>query len=110
MTHYVGRRELAFQRASCNLLFMERRAPLDCHVVFVTSGSTHRAMGRARDISMADIYVYTKEPAPRGTEISVEVILPYQFDTIVLAGTVQAVRPGLGMDVKFAALGEADLR
>jgi hypothetical protein len=89
---------------------MDRRAPLDCHVVFVTKDSTHRALGRARDISVADVYVYTKEPAAIGSPITVEVILPYQFDTIVLPGVVRAVRAGLGMDVKFEELGEAELR
>ena len=87
---------------------MERRAPLDCHVVFL-HGST-RSVGRARDISTTDIYVYTKEPTARGADVIVEVILPYQFDTLALAGTVRTVRPGLGMDVQFVGLEEAQLR
>lgn len=84
------------------------RAPLDCHVGFAVG--SHRSLGRARDISTNDLYLYTKEPAAVGVEVLLYVILPYQLEMLELPGVVETVRPGLGMDVRFTELHPDQLR
>jgi hypothetical protein len=78
---------------------------LDSHVVFVANGASQGVLGRARDISIAGMYVYTTEPPAVGTDVTVRVILPYQTETIVLPGVVRWTRAGLGMGVQFSLVG-----
>jgi type IV pilus assembly protein PilZ len=81
------------------------RAPLDSPVEFVAKGTTLRAAGRCRDISLGGMFIQTEAPLPFGTELVVHLALPGQKTSFALPGVVRWTRSALGMGVQFGLIG-----
>jgi type IV pilus assembly protein PilZ len=82
-----------------------QRAPLDVALEFVAKGSTERASGRARDISVGGMFVVTDTPLPFGADLVVHLTLPGQRSPFALPGVVRWSKNGEGMGVQFGLVG-----
>lgn len=81
-----------------------QRAPIDVKVEFAAKGSTERAAGRAKDISLGGMFVETPAPLPFGAELVVHVTLPGQKSAFALPAVVRW-RGNEGMGVQFGLIG-----
>lgn len=82
-----------------------QRAPIDVAVEFVAKGSTERAAGRSRDVSVGGMFILTAAPLPFGADLVVHVTMPGQKSPFALAGVVRWSKAGEGMGVQFGMMG-----
>jgi len=82
-----------------------QRAPLDVAVEFVAKGSTERAAGRSRDVSVGGMFILTDAPLPFGADLVVHVTMPGQKSPFALTGVVRWSKAGEGMGVQFGMMG-----
>ncbi len=82
-----------------------QRAPLDVAIEFVAKGSTERAAGRSRDVSVGGMFILTDAPLPFGADLVVHVTMPGQKSPFALTGVVRWSKAGEGMGVQFGMMG-----
>jgi uncharacterized protein (TIGR02266 family) len=82
-----------------------QRAPIDVPVELSAKGSSERASGRAKDISLGGMYVVTDAVLAFGAELVVHVTLPGQRAPFALPAVVRWVRAGDGMGLQFGLVG-----
>ena len=82
-----------------------QRAAIDVAVEFVAKGSTERAPGHAKDVSVGGMFVVTATPLPFGADLVVHVTLPGQKGPFALPGVVRWSKTGEGMGVQFGMIG-----
>jgi Tfp pilus assembly protein PilZ len=81
------------------------RAPSNGVVEFAIRGSSERASGQCRDISLGGMYVETAKPLPFGTEVVAHVTFPGEKAAITVAAVVRWSRAGEGMGLQFGLMG-----
>ena len=70
------------------------------------NGTTKQSVCRVCDLNVGGLFVATAEPAPLGSMVSLLMAVPE--GEIRAHATVKNVKPGEGMGVQFAAMGDQD--